>query len=88
MRAREFSFGTNLYLSGPELSSDRCLGHQLFFDLQYLIASPHHHSYPGIDLDRFYSLDCFVFCVSWQPSRRCAVTLLHHGHHDYDRAGQ
>jgi hypothetical protein len=50
MRAREFSFGTNLYLSGPELSSDRCLGHQLFF---YLIASPHHYCYPGIFLDCF-----------------------------------
>lgn len=60
MRAREFSFGTNLYLSGPELTSDRCLGHQLFFDRQYLIAAPHHQSYPGFDLDHFDSFVRFL----------------------------
>jgi hypothetical protein len=65
MRAREFSFGTNLYLSGPELSSDRCLGHQLFF---YLIASPHHYCYPGIYLDCFKKTG--VFCIFCLLSRR------------------
>lgn len=45
MRAREFSFGTNLYLSGPGLTvSERCLGHQLFF---YLIVPPTTTNYLG-----------------------------------------
>jgi hypothetical protein len=71
MRAREFSFGTNLYLSGPELSSDRCLGHQLFF---YLIASPHHHCSPGIYLDCFerlvYFASSFFYLVAVQSPLR------------------
>lgn len=45
MRAREFSFGTNLYLSGPGLTvSERCLGHHLFF---YLIVTPTTTNYLG-----------------------------------------
>jgi hypothetical protein len=89
MRAREFSFGTNLYLSGPDSSSDRCLGHQLFF---YLIASTTPPllttTTSGIYLGRFDIFACFLFCVPWQLRRRCAVKLLQHGHHDHDRDGQ